>query len=448
MNHPPLDAEFAVLISGCIPSSGGLFVLEPSGVSMIDPLSTHGLAVREDRLYRIMGCQDPSAPASDLVIYDQGGVRRFDRLDGVGDPHDLLPCDGCLLIASPMENAIYAIRDDGAKSTLWQADAPKDAWHLNCMIEVEGELYASAFGTFDQHRAWSRDLQAPTGALVRLPSREIVLQGLTQPHSPRRLDGAWLVCNSALNELAAYDPSGNVLKRSRLGGYTRGVALDNQYIYVGESSGRHMNRGDARESRITILDRCDWSLVDSYVVDVAEIYEVLLVPKALVEGARIGFRTNATRVAQQDQLAMFTSAGVTPRRLWAVGDPLPPDSLRAAFEGKIPLATAVDEIIVLSCRVTNRGDAIFVSAPPNPIQFCYRWFDAAGAAVGAGEWIHTNLPHALPPGESIEAPVRIATPHAPGVYTLAVTLLQEGIAWFDDLSPASGIRGTVVVASR
>lgn len=145
---------------------------------------------------------------------------------------------------------------------------------------------------------------------------------------------------------------------------------------------------------------------------------------------------------------MFTSAGVIPRRLWAVGDPLPPASLRATFEGQIPAATVVDEIIVLPCRVTNRGDAIYVSAPPNPIQFCYRWFDATGAAVGAGEWIHTNLPRALPPGETIEAWVRIAAPHAPGAYTLAVTLLQEGIAWFDDLSPASGIRGTVVVAPR
>lgn len=415
---------------------------------MIDPLSTHGLAVRGDRLYRVMACQDPRGPASDLLIYDKAGVRRFDRLDGVRDPHDLLPRDGHVLIASPLENAVYAIHDDGSKSTLWQADAPKDAWHLNCMIEVEGEIYASAFGTFDQHRAWSRDLQAPTGALVRLPSQEIVLRGLTQPHSPRRLDGAWLVCNSALNELTAYDTRGNVLQRGRLGGYTRGIAFDDRYIYVGESSSRHMNRGDARESRITILDRSDWSVVDSYVVDVAEIYDVRLVPKTLVDGARIGFRTNATRVEQQDQLAMFNSAGVTPRRLWAVGDPLPPASLRATFEGQVPAATVIDEIIVLPCRVTNQGDAIFVSAPPNPIQFCYRWFDAAGAAVGAGEWIHTNLPRALPPGETIEAPVRIATPHAPGIYTLAVTLLQEGIAWFDDLSPASGIRGTVVVAFR
>ena len=416
---------------------------------MIDPLSTHGLAVRGDRLYRVMGCQDRARPSSDLLVYDGAGVRRFDRLDGVGDPHDVLPCDGHVAISSPLENAVYAVRDDGETSTLWQAAAaPRDSWHLNCLIEIDGELYATAFGTFDQHRAWSRELHAPTGALVRLPSEEIVLRGLTQPHTPRRLDGAWLVCNSALHELAAYDARGTLLRRRRLTGYTRGLAFDERYLYVGESSSRYMNRGGARESRVTILDRADWSVVDSYEVDVAEIYDVLLVPKALMEGAMVGFRTNSTRVGQQDQFAMFCSVGVTPRRLWAVGDPLPPASLRVSFDARIPAATIVDEVFSVRCRVTNEGDAIFVSAPPNPIQFCYRWFDVSGAPVGAGEWIHTPLPHALPPRETVEAAVRIAAPHTPGEYTLAVTLLQEEVAWFDDLSPASGVRGTVVVGAR
>ncbi|HYM08843.1 MAG TPA: DUF4915 domain-containing protein [Terriglobales bacterium] len=442
------ERELTVLISGCIPSAGGLFVLEANGVSMVDPLSTHGLAVHGDRLYRVMGCQDRGSPSGDLLIYDQAGVCRFDRLSGVGDPHDVLPRNGHVLIASPMENAVYAMCDNGAKSTLWQAAAPEDAWHLNCLVEADGELYATAFGRFDQQRGWSLEPKAPTGVLIRLSSEEIVLEGLAQPHSPRRIEGGWLICNSVLNELAAYDGCGRLVNRRQFSGYTRGLAFDDHYLYVGESSSRHMNRDGARESRITILDRSDWSMVDSYEVAVAEIYEVLLVPKALVEGIRIGFRTNVTRVEQQDQFAMFNSVGVAPRRLWAVGEPLPSSSLRARFEGQIPAAMAVGQILALPCRVTNTGDAIFISAPPNPIQFCYRWFDAEGAPVGAGQWIHTNLPRALPPGETAEATVRIAAPHVPGTYTLAVTLLQEGVAWFDDLSPACAIRGTVRVASH
>jgi acetolactate synthase-1/2/3 large subunit len=441
----PSPGQLDILISGCIPGAGGLFVLDTSGVSMIDPLSTHGLAVRNDRLYRVMGCQDRGAPSSDLLVYDEGGVRRFDRLDGIEDPHDVLPRDGKVMITSPLENAVYAIAENGTHSIVWKAAAPTDAWHLNCLIDIDGQLYASAFGRFEQHRAWSQTLQAPTGVVVRLPVEQVVLEGLTQPHSPRRLDDAWIICNSALNELAAYDDCGILIKSRRLTGYTRGLAFDERYLYVGESSSRRMSRTGTRESRLTILDRSDWSTVDSYEIEVAEIYDVLLVSKALTQGARIGFRTNVTRVEQQDQFAMFTSAGVQPRRLWAIGEPLPAASLRARLDCGLPLTVAVGQIFLLACKVSNLGDAIFVSAPPNPVQFCYRWFDAADTPIGAGQWIHTNLPHALPPGETAEAAVRIAAPHVPGTYTLAVTLLQEGVAWFDDISPTSGIRGRVVV---
>jgi len=438
----------SLLISGCNSGAGGLFIFDSSSVRNIDRLSTHGLAVGDQLLYRVMGCQERTQPASDLLVYDRSGVRRFDRLDGVGDPHDVLPRDAHVLISSSMENAVYAVRDDGEKTTLWQAAVPEDSWHLNSLLEADGELYATAFGTFDQHRAWARDPRAPTGVLVRIPSEEIVLRGLTQPHSPRRLDGAWLICNSALNELAAYDDRGTLLQHREFAGYTRGVAVDERYLYVGESASRHINRGVTQASRVTILERSDWSLIDSYEVDAAEIYDLLLVPTELAAGAAIGFRTNATRVEQHDQLAMFASVGVVPRRLWAVGEPLPASSLRASLDAKIPASMTIDDVVILPCRVTNRGDAIFVSAPPNPIQFCYRWFDASGAPVGAGEWIHTPLPRALPPGESVDGAVRIAAPREPGMYTLAVTLLQEGVAWFDDHSPASGVRGAVVVAAR
>lgn len=438
----------SLLISGCNPGAGGLFVLDSGCVRNIDRLSTHGLATDDQLLYRVMGCQERTQSASDLLVYDRFGVRRFDRLDEVGDPHDLLPRDGYVALASSMENAIYAIRGDGERTTLWKAGGPEDSWHVNGLVEVDGELLATAFGTFDQHRAWSRDPRAPTGVLVRIPSEEIVLRGLTQPHSPRRLDGAWLICNSALNELAAYDDRGTLLQQREFAGYTRGLAVDERYIYVGESASRHINRGVAQASRVTILERSDWSLVDSYEVEAAEIYDLLLVSAELAAGAAIGFRTNATRVEQHDQLAMFASVGVVPRRLWAVGEPLPASSLRASLEMEIPVRMTIDDVIILPCIVTNMGDAIFVSAPPNSIQFCYRWFDGSGEPVGAGEWIHTPLPRAIPPGESVEGALRIGAPHEPGIYTLAVTLLQEGVAWFDDHAPASGVRGAVIVAAR
>jgi hypothetical protein len=98
------------------------------------------------------------------------------------------------------------------------------------------------------------------------------------------------------------------------------------------------------------------------------------------------------------------------------------------------------------CTIANRGDAVFVSAPPNPIELCYRWFDAGNDAVGAGTWLHTPLPQPLRPGNRITLVAAIAAPPVPGTYVLALSLLQENVAWFDDLDPASGDRHTVQVS--
>ncbi|HWT06155.1 MAG TPA: hypothetical protein VN224_10395, partial [Xanthomonadales bacterium] len=126
-------------------------------------------------------------------------------------------------------------------------------------------------------------------------------------------------------------------------------------------------------------------------------------------------------------------------------DPLPSRSLRAAIEADVPRRLRAGETALVRCAVTNRGDAAFVSAPPNPVELCYRWYDARDAVVGAGTWLHTPLPQPLSPGSKLSMVARIAAPRDPGTYTLAVTLLQEGVAWFDDLDPASGVQQTVEI---
>jgi hypothetical protein len=63
-----------------------------------------------------------------------------------------------------------------------------------------------------------------------------------------------------------------------------------------------------------------------------EIYDLVPAPPALVEGVRSGFRTNPLRVAEADQADLFTEAGVRPVRLWATGEPLPPEACRARIE--------------------------------------------------------------------------------------------------------------------
>ena len=126
-------------------------------------------------------------------------------------------------------------------------------------------------------------------------------------------------------------------------------------------------------------------------------------------------------------------------------EPLPLRSLRTTVALNLPRTLRAGETVTVLCTVTNRSDAIYRSAPPNPVQLCYRWYDAGGAAVCAGTWLHTPLSRPLQPGESDPVQMRIAAPESPGNYTLAVTLLQENVAWFDDVDPANGARGAVTI---
>ena len=132
-------------------------------------------------------------------------------------------------------------------------------------------------------------------------------------------------------------------------------------------------------------------------------------------------------------------------RLTPISKPLPLESLQASIDAEIPSSLSAGETVIVRCTVTNLGDAMYVSAPPNPVELCYRWYDDTGVPYGAGTWIHTALPQPLAPGETVNTAMRIGAPPLPGRYQLAVSLLQESVAWFDDIDAASGVRGDVTV---
>ncbi|MDB5069330.1 MAG: hypothetical protein JWM87_441 [Candidatus Eremiobacteraeota bacterium] len=143
--------------------------------------------------------------------------------------------------------------------------------------------------------------------------------------------------------------------------------------------------------------------------------------------------------------AQHVAVRIAPELRSAACEPLPHASLRATLALDVPRELRLGETIAVPCAVTNRGAATYASAPPNPVELCYRWYDGHGTAVGAGTWVHTPLPLPLASGETMQTALRVAAPPQPGRYTLAITLLQESVAWFDDVDPASGVRGTVTV---
>ncbi|HEX5720831.1 MAG TPA: hypothetical protein VF179_32045, partial [Thermoanaerobaculia bacterium] len=101
-----------------------------------------------------------------------------------------------------------------------------------------------------------------------------------------------------------------------------------------------------------------------------------------------------------------------------------------------PAAAAPGEELRVPARITNRSDALWsaagfpMAAGSHRVSASYRWFDADGQVV-VPEGKRSLLPGDVRPGETVRMVVRAQAPEAPGAYELALTLVQENVAWFD-----------------
>jgi len=86
-----------------------------------------------------------------------------------------------------------------------------------------------------------------------------------------------------------------------------------------------------------------------------------------------------------------------------------------------------------SFRVTvyNGSDRQWESAGPNPIHIAYHWLDEDWSMV-VFEGKRSKLPECgIPPGGSAEVEIALLPPPNPGLHRLHLTLVEEGVCWFD-----------------
>jgi hypothetical protein len=409
---------------------------------MIDAYPCAGLSACGERLYRTAALRQNDG--AEVLVYDPRGICRYVRVDEIGDPHDALALeDGRLLLVSSRDNAIVSLEPDGTLAPVWRVDAPIDAWHVNCLAQRDGRLFATAFGRFDTFRGWHPTLGAHSGVLFDVESGADAVTGLTQPHSPRWIDDAWVICNSGEHSVVRVESNGHRFAVP-VGGFSRGMCAIGAHVYVGVSTPRAEGAMTA-PGWISVLDRERWIELDRIGMPCAAMYDLVEVNEELLAGLETGFRFGSNRDFYFGQLAMFEQVGATPQRVWAIAEPLPPAMCRIGISADLPAAIALGDVVRVTCTVENRGDGFLISAAPHPVEVCYRWFDSGGNAVGAGTWLHTPLPHVLAPRGAATFSVLIAPPPVCGRFTIRLTLLQEGVVWFDDIDLANAVTGDVEI---
>jgi uncharacterized protein (TIGR03032 family) len=248
--------------------------------------------------------------------YDRLYVPQMAWTTGDLDIHDLaLDGSGRVVFVNTLFGCLATPSDSHSFAPLWKPPfisrlAAEDRCHLNGLAMRDGRAaWVTAVSRSDVADGW-RDRRVDGGAVVDVATGEVIVEGLSMPHSPRWHDGRLWVLDSGSGHLCAVDPaSGRVERVAFLPGYGRGLALHGHFAVVGLSKARE-NRtfsGLPLDDTLKTRDaepRCGLWVVDLKTGDVVhwlridgvigELYDVAVLP-GVVRPAAIGLVTDEIR---------------------------------------------------------------------------------------------------------------------------------------------------------
>jgi uncharacterized protein (TIGR03032 family) len=280
-NFPGLLDELGVSLAVTTYQAGRLVFVRSEG----ERLNTHfrafdrpmGMATLGDRL--AVGCgvqvwefRDVPAVAAKVEPvgrHDACYLPRRSHVTGDIDVHEMeYAPDGLLWLINTRFSCLCTLREDCSFVPRWRprfvtALAPEDRCHLNGLALVNGEpRYATALGTADTAAGW-RATKANGGVLMDIPSNEIIVKGLSMPHSPRLHGGRLWLLESGDGSLGTVDAgAGQYEKVCDLPGFTRGIDFAGPFAFIGLSQVRE----SAVFSGIPLVARMEERTCGVYVV--------------------------------------------------------------------------------------------------------------------------------------------------------------------------------------
>ncbi len=120
--------------------------------------------------------------------------------------------------------------------------SPEDRCHLNGLAMIDGQpRWLTALGDTDTAGGW-RANKKDGGVLLDYASRDVVVRGLSMPHSPRWYRDKLWVLESGRGSLATVDlANGKVESVARVPGFTRGLDFLGPLAFIGLSQLRKTN---------------------------------------------------------------------------------------------------------------------------------------------------------------------------------------------------------------
>lgn len=282
-NFPTLLNELGISLAVSTYQAGRLVFLRAQN----DVLNTHfrsfdrpmGMATLNDRL--AVGCgvqiwEFRDNPAVAAKVEPAGQIDacylpRRSHITGDIDVHEMeYSPDNKLWLINTRFSCLCTLQSDCSFAPQWRpkfvtALAPEDRCHLNGLGMVDGEpKYATALGTSDEAAGW-RENKARGGVLMDIPENEILLTGLSMPHSPRLYrDNLWLL-ESGDGSIGRVDlQAGKYEKICEVPGFTRGIDFIGPLAFIGLSQVRE----SAIFSGIPLVDRLEERTCGVYVINI------------------------------------------------------------------------------------------------------------------------------------------------------------------------------------
>jgi len=248
-----------------------------------------------DRVWFLRNAPDIAPRVEPAGQHDACYLPRSCHVTGDIGVHELAWAGDELWVVNTRFSCLCTLDPDYSFVPRWRppfvsALAAEDRCHLNGLAVVEGRpKYVTALGETDTAGGW-RPHKPHGGCLMDMPGGEVLVRGLSMPHSPRWHGGRLWLLESGTGRLLSVDLATRRAQAvAELPGFARGLALVGPYAFVGLSKIRETSAMDGvplagRRARlkcgVAAVDCRDGRLVAllEFRTAVEEIFDVQIVP--------------------------------------------------------------------------------------------------------------------------------------------------------------------------
>jgi len=225
-------------------------------------------------LYQLWRLENSLAAGQLANGFDRLYVPQAAYTTGDVDAHDIaVDFSGRPIFVNTLFNCLATVSERYSFTPVWKPEfitdlVAEDRCHLNGMALVDGRpKYVTCVSRSNVVDGW-RDRRASGGCVIDVETNEVIVEGLSMPHSPRWHDGKLWLLESGTGYLGTVDFSRGTFERVAFcPGYLRGMSFAHGYALVGLSKQRE-NRtlsGLALDQELASRDadpRCGIEVID------------------------------------------------------------------------------------------------------------------------------------------------------------------------------------------